>query len=87
MFILFQVFQLLRLFKGVLLFRTLEYWRLHNIMEPKLFEIVMESFLNLRFPELFSKLNFEEVFIRYLLRLFDSLAHPNLSATFATDQK
>ena len=24
---------------------------------------------------------------RYLLRLFDSLAHPNLSAAFATDQK
>ena len=27
------------------------------------------------------------LFIRYLLRLFDSLAHSNLSATFATDQK
>jgi hypothetical protein len=24
---------------------------------------------------------------RYLLRFFDCLAHPNLSATFATDQK
>ena len=26
-------------------------------------------------------------YIRYLLRFFDCLAHPNLSATFATDQK
>ena len=25
--------------------------------------------------------------MRYLLRIFDCLAHPNLSATFATDQK
>ena len=25
--------------------------------------------------------------IRYLLRCFDCLAHPNLSTTFATDQK
>ena len=38
-----------------------KHWRLHNIMGPKLFEIAMESFLNLRFPELFFKLNFEEV--------------------------
>ena len=27
------------------------------------------------------------IYIRYLLRFFDCLAHPNLSATFATDQK
>ena len=27
------------------------------------------------------------LFIRHLLRFFDCLAHPNLSATFATDQK
>ena len=27
------------------------------------------------------------VHIRYLLRFFDCLAHPNLSATFATDEK
>ena len=29
----------------------------------------------------------EQLSIRYLLRFFDCLAHPNLSATFATDQK
>ena len=29
----------------------------------------------------------ERMCIRYLLRFFDCLAHPNLSATFATDQK
>ena len=28
-----------------------------------------------------------EIRTRYLLRLFDCLAHPNLGATFATDQK
>ena len=28
-----------------------------------------------------------QMHIRYLLRFFDCLAHPNLSATFATDQK
>ena len=27
------------------------------------------------------------IFNRYLLRFFDCLAHPNLSATFDTDQK
>ena len=27
------------------------------------------------------------MYIRYLLRFFDCLAHPNLSATFATDEK
>ena len=27
------------------------------------------------------------IYIRYLLRFFDCLAHPNLSATFATDEK
>ena len=27
------------------------------------------------------------MFIRYILRFFDCLAHPNLSATYATDQK
>ena len=30
---------------------------------------------------------YPEVSTRYLLRFFDCLAHPNLSATFATDQK
>ena len=30
---------------------------------------------------------FEGLDIRYLLRFFDCLAHPNPSATFATDQK
>ena len=37
-----------------------------------------------------SKLKFYKagyVFNRYLLRFFDCLAHPNLSATFATDHK
>ena len=38
-------------------------------------------------PFLFGVLITRYVLIRYLLRLFDSLAHPNLSATFATDQK
>ena len=33
-----------------------------------------------RFPQI-------KVHIRYLLRFFDCLAHPNLSATFATDEK
>ena len=31
--------------------------------------------------------NFEDVCIRYLLGLFDCLAHPTLGAPFATDQK
>ncbi len=31
-------------------------------------------------------LNIFAVYSRYLLRFFDCLAHPNLSATFATDQ-
>ena len=30
---------------------------------------------------------FGDINIRYLLRFFDCLAHPNLRATFATDQK
>ena len=30
---------------------------------------------------------YRRVYIRYLLRFFDCLTHPNLSATFATDQK
>ena len=33
------------------------------------------------------KLQWFTMYIRYLLRFFDCLAHPNLSATFATDQK
>jgi hypothetical protein len=34
-----------------------------------------------------SKKNAHDVYTRYLSRFFDYLAHPNLSATLATDQK
>jgi hypothetical protein len=47
-----------------------KYWGLHNIMGPNLFEIAMKCFLNLRFPELFSKLNLEKVTLTSILLCF-----------------
>ena len=41
----------------------------------------------MKVPEFWNWLFFKINFYRYLSRFFDCLAHPNLSATLATDQK
>jgi hypothetical protein len=43
--------------------------------------------ISLFIMQLLTQLICNELVLRYLLRLFDCLAHPNLSAPFATDQK